>query len=454
MTAPAMSTAELARVAQTIEHVLGLRVAERLDAIADVVARRAAQLHEPTTAYLRRLDAGDAAELGALANEVSVGETYFFRHAEQCAAFASIIAPGMRVLSAGCSTGEEPYTLAMIARERGAAASVHAFDWSSDALARAGAARYSRWAMRALPPELEKYFGPPDHGICELAPAIKHAVTLFRASLHADGAWMNGRWDVVFCRNVVMYFSDDCMRRAVERLARALAPGGYLFLGHAETLIGRVPDELELCHTHNAFYYRKLGAPKPVAVAVPVDWPAQIAAASERVHAIVDEAIAVEPGHGARLATIRALIVAERFGEAREALSALPPELARGADARLLGAIALAQTGRLVEAEAVSRALVAAGSHRGAASYVCSVCTASADDARAALAADPTFAMASVQLAFLAKQAGDRAAHAAELVRAIALLDAEDPDRLALFSGGFHKAALVELCRSELARHR
>jgi chemotaxis protein methyltransferase CheR len=447
-----MSPAELARVAQTIEHVLGMRVAERLDAIAEVVARRAAQLREPTAAYLRRLDAGDAAELGALANEVSVGETYFFRHAEQCAAFGSIVAPGMRVLSAGCSTGEEPYTLAMIARERGAAVPVHAFDWSSDALARAGAARYSRWAMRALPPELDKYFGPFEHGTCELAPAIKHAVTLFRASLHSDDAWVNGRWDVVFCRNVVMYFSDERMRGAVERLARALAPGGYLFLGHAETLIGRVPAELELCHTHNAFYYRKLGAAKPAAVAVPADWPAQIAAASERVHAIVDEAIASD--RDKLLAAIRALIVGERFGEARDALSALPPDLARGADARLLGAIALAQTGRLAEAEAASRALLTEVAHRAAAAYVCSVCAASADDARAALAADPTFAMASVQLAFLLKQAGERAAHAAELVRAIALLDAEDPDRLALFSGGFHKAALIELCRSELARYR
>ena len=445
-----MSSAVLERVAQPIEHVLGLRVVERLDAIADVVARRAAQLREPTTAYLRRLDGGDADELGVLANEVSVGETYFFRHAEQCAAFASIVAPGMRVLSAGCSTGEEPYTLAMVARERGIAATVHAFDWSSDALARAAAARYSRWSMRALPPELDKYFGPPERGTCELAPVIKHAVTLFRASLHEGGPWVNARWDVVFCRNVVMYFSDACMRRAVERLAGALAPGGYLFLGHAETLIGRVPDELELCHTHNAFYYRKLGARKPVVTSA--DWPAQIEAASQRVHAIVDEAIAAD--RDAQLAAIRALIVDERFGEAREALAALPADLAAGADARLLGAIALAQTGRLAEAEAAARALLADRAHRAAAHYVCSVCAASAEDARAALAADPTFAMASVQLAFLAKQAGDRVAHATELARAIGLLDAEDPGRLALFSGGFHKAALIELCRSELARAR
>jgi chemotaxis protein methyltransferase CheR len=443
-----VTSAELARVAQTIEHALGMRVTDRLESIAEVVVRRAALLREPTGAYLRRLDAGDAGELDALANEVSVGETYFFRHAEQCAAYASIIAPGMRVLSAGCSSGEEPYTLAMIARERGIAATVHAFDWSSAALARATAARYSRWAMRALPPELDKYFAPPKDGVCELVPQIKNAVTLFRASLHADGAWTRASWDVVFCRNVVMYFSDACMRRAIERLTLALAPGGYLFLGHAETLLGRVPDELELCHSHNAFYYRKVGAP---AAPVTTDWPAEIAAASRRVHALVDEALVAD--RQAQLAAIRAMIVDERFGEARDAIAALPDDVSRGADARLLDAVALAQTGKLADAEAASRALLATGSHRAAAHYLCSVCAASAAEARAALLADPTFAMASVQLAFLAKQAGDRAGHAAELARAIGLLEAEDPERLALFSGGFHKAALVELCRSELARH-
>src|SRR6185437_11267698 len=79
----AMTRGELEQLATTIERRLGLRVTDRLAAIADVVTRRAAHHREAPGAYLRRLDAGDAAELGALAGEVSVGETYFFRHAEQ-----------------------------------------------------------------------------------------------------------------------------------------------------------------------------------------------------------------------------------------------------------------------------------------------------------------------------------------------------------------------------------
>ena len=444
-----LSSTELAQVATAIEHRLGLRVTDRLAAIADVVVRRAARYREATDVYLRRLDAGDPEELGALASAVSVGETYLFRHAEQCAAYGAVLEPGMRVLSAGCSTGEEPYTLAMIARERGVAATIHAFDWNPAALAHAAAGCYTRWAMRALPRELERaYFTPVSGGKFQLAAELRDAVTLFEANLHLDAAWTSGRWDVVFCRNVIMYFSDERMREAVDRLTRALAPGGYLFLGHAETLIGRVPDELELCHAHNAFYYRKLGRPS-----VRVDWPSGIAESAERVRALVGE-LPSHPPAAAPLDAIRALVADERYREAQAALAALPAEVGRSGDARLLEAVVLAQTGKLGDAEAACGELLARGEHRAAARYLSSVCRASADDARAALDADPTFAMASVQLAFLAKQRGDRAAYADELARALALLDAEADDRLALFSGGFRKAALIALCRTELARCR
>jgi len=443
-----MTRGELEQLATTIERRLGLRVTDRLAAIADVVTRRAARHREAPGAYLRRLDAGDAAELGALAGEVSVGETYFFRHAEQCAAFGELVASGMRVLSAGCSTGEEPYTLAMIARGRRAVASVHAFDWNAAALAHAAAGRYSRWALRAMPRELEQaHFTPIGGGKFQLAAEIRGAVTFFDANLHVDAPWVQGRWDIAFCRNVVMYFSADRLRAAVDRLTRALAPGGYLFLGHAETLIGRVPDELELCHAHNAFYYRKVGR-----TAVRVAWPDGIAESADRVRALLDEATLRPPPPTGELAAIRGLIAEERYGEARDAIAALPSAIASSGDARLLDAVALAQTGKLADAEAACRALLARGEHRAAAHYLCSVCRANEDDARAALAADPTFAMASVQLAFLAKR--DRSTRVAELARAIALLEAEPDDRLALFSCGFRKPALIELCRTELARCR
>ncbi len=125
--------------------------------MADLLARRAAG-HPSVAAYVARVEASDPVELRALIQEVTVGETYFFRHAEQFQAYADLL-PALvarhgvvRVLSAGCSTGEEPYTLAMLARERVAdrgAVQVHAFDLNPVALERAARARYSRWALRA-----------------------------------------------------------------------------------------------------------------------------------------------------------------------------------------------------------------------------------------------------------------------------------------------------------------
>jgi chemotaxis protein methyltransferase CheR len=455
-----VSAEALQQFAFAIEARLGMRVTDRLAVLADIITRRSATHHESSDAYLRRVDTGDPDELTALVGEVSVGETYFFRHAEQCQAFAAVVAArgaaGVRVLSAGCSTGEEPYTLAMIAREQRVPAIVHAFDWSAASLARATIGRYGRWALRALPPELERTYFTAAAASRDVVvkPEVRSAVTFFEATLHEDGPWVHGRWDIVFCRNVVMYFGEEKSRRAIDRLIRSLVPGGFLFLGYAEALRDR-PDELELCHTHNTFYYRKRdGGPAPQIERLG-DWTADIAAATRRVHAMVDQArvaTVVPPVVPPSLAPIRAMIVDERFGEARDALAALSPELAASGDAQLLAAVALAQTGKLADAEQVCRDLLARGEHRAAAHYVRSVCTAEPADARAALELDPSFAMASVQLAFLAKRAGDRVGHAAELARAITLLEREDADRLAMFAGGFKKSALIELCRTELAR--
>src|SRR5258706_12154211 len=112
---------DLARFAAAVSARLGLKVdAERA---GEVLARRAAARRESYAHYLDRLDTADPVEIAALAGELTVGETYFFRHIEQFRAFADVavpdrLAPGpLRVLSVGCSSGEEPYTLAMLLRQ-------------------------------------------------------------------------------------------------------------------------------------------------------------------------------------------------------------------------------------------------------------------------------------------------------------------------------------------------
>ena len=465
-----VSAEELRRFTSAVEIQLGIRVADRATAMTELLARRADRF-ATVGAYIACLEAADREELRALVPEVSIGETYFFRHAEQCQAYAELL-PALaarrghvRVLSAGCSTGEEPYTLAMLARERlpdPHAVSVHAFDFNSAALVRAAKARYSRWALRATSAAQEQRWFVAHGREVELVPEIKRAVAFHEANLLGDGPWSRERWDLIFCRNVIMYFAEDRAIEAVRRLANALAPGGYLFLGHAETLRERA-SELELCHSHGTFYYRRGGA-EPIATPPPrTDWVDDIARASGRIHALVDDrALAssdrADAASATVLASIRTLISEERFAEATEALAALPDAIARGGEARLYGAIVQAHTGAAALAEQTCRELIAAEPGEARAHYLLALCRGGGGDtigaeqhAREAIALEPHFAMARVQLAFLVRRAGARDEARDQLVRALAQLELEDQDRFALFAGGFSRASLVELCRRELA---
>ena len=465
-----VSAEELRRFTSAVELQLGIRVADRAAAMTEILARRADRF-ATVGAYIACLEAADREELRALVTEVSVGETYFFRHAEQCQAYAELLPAiaarrgHVRVLSAGCSSGEEPYTLAMLARERLAdphAVSVHAFDFNPAALVRAAKARYSRWALRATSAAQEQRWFVANGREVELVPEIKRAVAFHEANLLTDGPWTRDRYDVIFCRNVIMYFSEERALGAVRRLTRALAPGGYLFLGHAETLRDRA-SELELCSSHGTFYYRRAdGEPIAHIATSPQlrpDWAGDISNASSRVQAIVDGALAgTRSKQDDTLATLAAWIGEERFAEATEGLAQLPPVLARTAEARLYLAIVQAHTGAAALAEETCRELLAGDPRDARAHYLLALCRSGAGDAigaehhaREAVALDPSFAMARVQLAFIARRAGARDEARAQLVRALAQLEIEDEGRFALFAGGFSRAALVELCGRELA---
>jgi chemotaxis protein methyltransferase CheR len=470
----------LTRFTRAIEQRLGLRVEpERAFATTELLARRAAAHREPIASYLDRLDA-DQTELRALATELTVGETYFFRHVEQFNAFADVVLPErmavrdrVSVLSAGCASGEEPYTLAMLVRERVGdpdRVGIHAIDVNPAALERAARGRYSRWALRATPSELESRWFETEGRDVNVSSAIRAAVTFEERNLVEDGVlWMPERWDVVFCRNVIMYFTDVRAREVIARITRSLAPGGYLFLGHAEALHGR-SDELELCNTHGTFYYqrkpathvRSIPSTTREPIATDPNWFANIQAASERIHTMVDHALDVDTTVQASalrpLDHVRELLGDERFGEALACLDALPAALAADRDAVLLRALVFAHTGRLVHAEVACRELLAGGELAGA-HYVLALCRESAGDpdgaahhAQRAGALAPSFAMARLHLGLLARRAGDRTTAALELARALVLLERETPERLQLYGGGFKRQALVELCRAELAK--
>lgn len=412
--------------------------------LGEVLLRRAEANGLPTDRYVDDLERSPApAELGSLAGELTVGETYFFRHTEQLQAFVEVAIPQalaargrVSVLSAGCSTGEEPYTLAMLARS---ASSVHpgileisAFDLNPSAIRRARAGRYAAWALRETPIELQRRWFREHGRDAVIDDEVRHSVRFEERNLAGpDPAfWVPGRWDVVFCRNVLMYFDPGAAAEVIARITAALTPGGYLFLGHAETLRG-LSNDYHLCHTNGAFYYRRKGAVE--APRADTDgWAGAIQRASDRVRAL-----ATRPPEGAPVGD---------------------PSRRVDLTSRLLDAVTLFDRGAIAYAAQACDELLALDELNAGAHYVLALCREASGDRRAAIEhnqmaayLDRTFAMPRLHLGLLLRRSGDLDAARRELGQALVLLDREEPARLLLFGGGFGRDNLLALCRAEIS---
>ena len=500
---------EAERFRGIINRRLGLYFDDtRLGFLSEIVARRALVAGGSSESYLAQLD-GDwtAAESAALAQELTVGETYFFRNLDQFRALAEICIPErmrvqsvtrrLRILSAGCSTGEEPYSLAIVAREQvpdpGWDVSVLGIDLNPASLAKADKARYSAWALRGTTQEAQQRWFRASGQDAVLDAAVRAAVRFEQRNLTLDdpGFWRPGTYDIIFCRNVLMYFSPDCARAVVDRLARSLAPGGYMFLGHAETLRG-LSSDFHLCHTHGTFYYQRReqlepqsaaarapswsgasSAPAPTPAAGPTaivdgteSWVDAIKRASNRIHELTaasQRLATAQPGVAApdrrsRLGHVQELLRQERFADALELMQALGSESIRDPDALLLHAVLLVHCARPQEAEGFCRMLLELDEFNAGAHYVLALCREAAGDPRSAIDHDQsaayldhTFAMPRLHQGLLAKRLGDHEVAARELGQALVLLQREDPSRLLLFGGGFGRQALIALCEAKLA---
>ncbi|MFO0928241.1 MAG: protein-glutamate O-methyltransferase CheR [Gemmataceae bacterium] len=193
-------------------------------------------------AYACRLRA-DAAEFARLVDEVVVPETWFFRGGDlfwHLADHVRAAAAPVRVLSLPCSTGEEPYSLAIALTERGvppARWSIEAVDLSGRHVEQARRGVYRAFSFRQLPTSLrDRYFSPAGDD-WQLSPAIRTAVQ-FRVGNILEPALLGvvGPFDLVFCRNLFIYLGRDARRRAVDTVAGLVRDGGLLCLGHADPL--------------------------------------------------------------------------------------------------------------------------------------------------------------------------------------------------------------------------
>lgn len=202
---------------------------------------RAARRGSDLAGYAWLLD-GDEGELSALAEALRVGETRFFRHRAHIEALRRTVIPGrartsarLRAWSAGCSTGEEAWTLAMLLGEQCDDFEVQATDLSLPALEAARAGRYRSATLEHVPAALrQRWFVDEPGGSARVAEALRSRVRFEQRNLLAR-PYPRG-CDVILCRNVLIYFAAPHRDEVVVRLADSLLPGGYLFLGYSETL--------------------------------------------------------------------------------------------------------------------------------------------------------------------------------------------------------------------------
>ncbi|MBV8246427.1 MAG: protein-glutamate O-methyltransferase CheR [Candidatus Eremiobacteraeota bacterium] len=220
--------------------------------------------------YVRFLqtDSEREAEYSELASVLSNNETYFFRERAQLDILAKDVVEDhyrhgggvLKIWSAACSTGEEPFSLAMMLLEGRrvppSAFSIAATDISPRALERCATAFYRELSFRATEPEVvQKYFKPFQEGFL-ISDDVKRLVTFSRLNLLDEKAVAGmGKLDAIFCRNVLIYFDKPTQKKVVQAFATALRPGGFLFLGHAESII-RLTDAYEPVVTPKAIYYR------------------------------------------------------------------------------------------------------------------------------------------------------------------------------------------------------
>lgn len=201
--------------------------------------------------YLDRLGGeGGAEELVQLTDAISTNVTHFFRENDHfdfaARAVRDWLAAGrtrLRFWSAACSSGEEPYSLAMtLAGIEGvdrADVRILATDISTRVLRTAAAGVYPEDRTAGIPAELQRrWFAPAGAGQVAVSPGLRERVLFRRLNLNRTPYPIKGVFELVFCRNVMIYFDAALRRRIVEEAHRLLQPDGYLIIGHAETLIG------------------------------------------------------------------------------------------------------------------------------------------------------------------------------------------------------------------------
>jgi chemotaxis protein methyltransferase CheR len=261
-----LTDAEFGRICELVREQSGIALTPaKRQMVYGRLVRRLRALRLPGFAdYLQLLERGAAGgELQEFTNAITTNLTSFFREAHHFEYLADELLPGiaeqvrargrLRIWSSACSTGEEPYSIAMVLRERQELlgrvdAKILATDLDSNVLATASAGIYPTERVQQLPAKRRTQFFREGtgarQGSVQVVPALRQLITFKQLNLMNE--WpMRGPFDAIFCRNVVIYFDIDTKRALFERMARLQPPGAILFLGHSENLY-RISEQYDL----------------------------------------------------------------------------------------------------------------------------------------------------------------------------------------------------------------
>lgn len=260
-----LSDADFRRICELVREQSGIALtdAKRQMVYGRLVRRLRALKLAGFGEYLELLQRGDPRELEEFTNAITTNLTAFFRENHHFEYLADELLPAisekvkasgrLRIWSSACSTGEEPYSIAVVLREKQALlghadAKILATDLDSNVLQTAATGVYpAERVAQVSSARLSEYFrrgSGEREGTVQVAPSLRQLITFKQLNLMHD--WpMRGPFDAIFCRNVVIYFDLETKRALFERMARLQPPGAILFLGHSENLY-RISDAYEL----------------------------------------------------------------------------------------------------------------------------------------------------------------------------------------------------------------
>ena len=271
-----LSPRNFARLAQYVYEVAGIKLPDAKKTMLEGRLRRRLQAIglETLDAYCDYVFAGDhaGAETPLLINAVTTNKTDFFREPGHFdflveKALPALVADGVRTLrawSAACSTGPEPYTLAMVlddyaARKGGPSYGILATDVDTEVLATARRGIYAADMLAPVPAPLHRAYvrlsSDRRRRDVRIAPALRSAIGFARLNLMDESYPVGEPMHLIFCRNVLIYFDKPTQKKVVSRLLECLAPGGYLFLGHSESVQGM---DLPLTPVGSTVFQRRL----------------------------------------------------------------------------------------------------------------------------------------------------------------------------------------------------